>query len=300
MRRRYSKVDLPVSNIRRYLEPGPIVLVSSAWQDETNIMTMGWHTVMEFTPSLVGCVIAGSNHSFELVRRSGECVINVPTTALTDEVVGIGNCSGASVDKFARFALTAEPAERVAAPLISGVLREPRMQARRWQPDRALQLLHLRSGQGACRDGAEISRDAALHRRWRVHGVRQDHQPARDVPPRDAVAPSSSCRRPGHRRGGRLLTRDPARDPGGCSNRLGSPACVSRAGFMGAVARGVGGAATANRNSDRRPTPAARRLAAGARSLSGRAGRLANARDVEHNRRTAVAPRGGPPRRRKR
>jgi flavin reductase (DIM6/NTAB) family NADH-FMN oxidoreductase RutF len=79
---------------------------------------MGWHTVMEFVPSLVGCVIAGGNHSFNLVRRSGECVINVPTTALTDTVVGIGNCSGASVDKFARFGLTADPAEQVAAPLI--------------------------------------------------------------------------------------------------------------------------------------------------------------------------------------
>ena len=105
MRRRYRKIDLPVSTIRRYLEPGPIVLVSSAWQGETNIMTMGWHTVMEFVPSLVGCVIAAGNHSFELVRRSGECVINVPTTALTD----------AEVD---RFKLTADPAERVAAPLI--------------------------------------------------------------------------------------------------------------------------------------------------------------------------------------
>jgi flavin reductase (DIM6/NTAB) family NADH-FMN oxidoreductase RutF len=45
-------------------------------------------------------------------------VINLPTTALTDEVVGIGNATGASLDKFAHFKLTADPAERVAAPLI--------------------------------------------------------------------------------------------------------------------------------------------------------------------------------------
>jgi hypothetical protein len=73
-----GKRDFPVSNIRRYLEPGPIVLVSSAWRGESNIMTMGWHTVLEFVPSLIGCVIAGGNHSFDLIRRSGECVINVP------------------------------------------------------------------------------------------------------------------------------------------------------------------------------------------------------------------------------
>jgi flavin reductase (DIM6/NTAB) family NADH-FMN oxidoreductase RutF len=118
MRKHYKKIDLPVSAIRRYLEPGPIVLVSSAWRGEKNVMTMGWHTVMEFTPSLVGCVIAGGNHSFDLVRSSGECVINVPTTALTDEVVGIGNCSGASIDKFEAFKLTAGQAQRVKAPLI--------------------------------------------------------------------------------------------------------------------------------------------------------------------------------------
>lgn len=119
MTKRAAKIDLPVSQVRRYLEPGPIVLVSSALDDRRNIMTMGWHTVMEFTPSLVGCVIAGGNYSFDLIRKSRECVINLPTTALTDTVVGIGNTSGAEIDKFERFDLTAQAAERVNAPLIA-------------------------------------------------------------------------------------------------------------------------------------------------------------------------------------
>jgi flavin reductase (DIM6/NTAB) family NADH-FMN oxidoreductase RutF len=113
-----KKKDLPVSQIRRYLEPGPIVLVSSAYKSKRNIMTMGWHTVMEFAPSLVGCVIANGNQSFEMIRRSKECVINIPTTALTDEVIGIGNTSGQEIDKFEQFGLTAGPALRVKAPLI--------------------------------------------------------------------------------------------------------------------------------------------------------------------------------------
>jgi flavin reductase (DIM6/NTAB) family NADH-FMN oxidoreductase RutF len=113
-----EKRDFPVSQVRRYLEPGPIVLVSSRWKGKTNIMTMGWHTVMEFTPSLVGCVIAGSNHSFHMIRKSGECVINLPTTALTDVVVGIGNTSGAEIDKFREFGLTPDKAHKVGAPLI--------------------------------------------------------------------------------------------------------------------------------------------------------------------------------------
>jgi flavin reductase (DIM6/NTAB) family NADH-FMN oxidoreductase RutF len=113
-----KKRDFPVSQVRQYLEPGPVVLVSSRWQDQTNIMTMGWHTVMEFTASLVGCVIASSNHSFGMIRRSRECVINLPTTALIDTVIAIGNCTGAEIDKFREFQLTAAQAREVAAPLI--------------------------------------------------------------------------------------------------------------------------------------------------------------------------------------
>ena len=53
-----------------------------------------------------------------MIRKSGECVINLPTTALTDVVVGIGNTSGAEIDKFREFALTPDKAHKVEAPLI--------------------------------------------------------------------------------------------------------------------------------------------------------------------------------------
>ncbi|WP_424134746.1 flavin reductase family protein [Roseomonas chloroacetimidivorans] len=113
------KQDFPVDQIRRFIEPGPIVLVSSAWKGERNIMTMGWHMVMEFSPSLIGCYIWEANYSREMIRRSRECVINVPTADLAEVVVDIGNCSGAEVDKFARFGLTTVEGEQVKAPLIA-------------------------------------------------------------------------------------------------------------------------------------------------------------------------------------
>lgn len=116
--KRYGKKDFPVEKIRRFMEPGPIVFVSSAWKGEHDIMTMGWHTVMEFSPSLVGCVISSANHSFELIRKAGECVINIPESHLAGQVVGIGNCSGKKVDKFGRFGLTQLAASKVKAPLI--------------------------------------------------------------------------------------------------------------------------------------------------------------------------------------
>lgn len=115
---RYTKKDYPLVDIRRHLETGPIVLVSSAWKGRTNIMTMGWHMMMGFSPALFGCYIWDQNHSFEMIRRSQQCVINVPTVDLADQVVGIGNTSGASIDKFEKFGLTADEAEEVKAPLI--------------------------------------------------------------------------------------------------------------------------------------------------------------------------------------
>ncbi|WP_254460601.1 flavin reductase family protein [Xanthomonas sacchari] len=117
--RRYRKLDFPTQDVRRFLEPGPVVLVSSAWKQQRDIMTLGWHMVLEFTPSLLACCISSANHSFALIRRSKQCVINLPTADLVDTVVGIGNSSGADLDKFAHFGLTAVPATHVAAPLIA-------------------------------------------------------------------------------------------------------------------------------------------------------------------------------------
>lgn len=82
-------------------------------------MTMGWLTVMEFTPSLVGCVIAESNYSFDLIHRSGECVINLPEASMLDTIVAIGNSDGDKIDKFAAFNLTKSPSKKVKVPSIA-------------------------------------------------------------------------------------------------------------------------------------------------------------------------------------
>jgi flavin reductase (DIM6/NTAB) family NADH-FMN oxidoreductase RutF len=36
----------------------------------------------------------------KMLRRNRECVINLPSVELVDEVIAIGNCSGDEVDKF--------------------------------------------------------------------------------------------------------------------------------------------------------------------------------------------------------
>jgi len=115
----YKKTNLPLTKIRRFLEPGPVVMVSSAHRGERDIMTMGWHMMLGFEPALVGCFVWDENHSFSLIRRSKECVINIPTFDMIDTVIGVGNTHGGNVDKFEKFGLTALEASKVDAPLIA-------------------------------------------------------------------------------------------------------------------------------------------------------------------------------------
>jgi flavin reductase (DIM6/NTAB) family NADH-FMN oxidoreductase RutF len=109
---------LPLSKVYQLLEPGPVVLLTTARKGRANVMTMSWHMMVEFEPPLVACVCSGANYSFDALRATGECVIAVPARKLAAKVVKVGNSSGRDLDKFATFGLTPLPAERVAAPLI--------------------------------------------------------------------------------------------------------------------------------------------------------------------------------------
>jgi flavin reductase (DIM6/NTAB) family NADH-FMN oxidoreductase RutF len=113
-----AKKSFPLSLVYSLLEPGPVVLLTTAQKGRANVMTMSWHTMMEFEPPLVGCVISNRNHSFDILKASKECVINIPTVELAPQVVGCGNSSGRKLDKFKRFGLTPVAAACVEAPLI--------------------------------------------------------------------------------------------------------------------------------------------------------------------------------------
>ena len=113
-----AKKPFPLSRVYGLLEPGPVVLLSTARKGQANIMTLSWLTMMEFEPPLIGCVISGRNYSFDILKATRECVINIPTVELAEKVLAVGNCSGRKVDKFAAAGLTPVAAACVQAPLI--------------------------------------------------------------------------------------------------------------------------------------------------------------------------------------
>jgi flavin reductase (DIM6/NTAB) family NADH-FMN oxidoreductase RutF len=111
--------NLPLSKVYQLLEPGPVVLLTTAREGRANVMTMSWHMMVEFEPPLIACVVSNRNYSFAALRATKECVIAIPAVKLAAKVVEVGNCSGQNVVKFETFGLTPMAAERVAAPLVA-------------------------------------------------------------------------------------------------------------------------------------------------------------------------------------
>jgi flavin reductase (DIM6/NTAB) family NADH-FMN oxidoreductase RutF len=113
------KRTLPLAKVYRLLEPGPVVLLTTARKGRPNVMAMSWHTMLEFEPPLVGCVVSNRNYSFATLRATKECVIAIPTAELAPKVVRCGNESGRDADKFEAIGLTPAPASHVGAPLVA-------------------------------------------------------------------------------------------------------------------------------------------------------------------------------------
>lgn len=112
------KKSFPLSRVYGLLEPGPVVLVTTAHKGRANIMTLSWLTMMDFEPPRIGMVMSERNYSFAALKATRQCVINIPTVELAAKVVAVGNSSGRRLDKFAAFGLTPRPAREVEPPLI--------------------------------------------------------------------------------------------------------------------------------------------------------------------------------------
>jgi flavin reductase (DIM6/NTAB) family NADH-FMN oxidoreductase RutF len=112
---------LALSKAFQLIEPGPVVLVTTAHKDKSNIMTMSWHMCVDFTPQFA-CIIGPWDFTFAALMATKECVIAIPTVDLAGKVVDIGNCSGKDVDKFKKFGLTPVRGKKVKAPLIAECL----------------------------------------------------------------------------------------------------------------------------------------------------------------------------------
>ena len=113
------KRPYPLSKVYSLLESGPIIMVATAHKGRNNVMTMSWHTMIDFNPPMVGCVISDQSHTFDILKKTKECVIGIPTLEMAKKAIACGNVSGKNTDKFKAFGLTPLAASRVKAPRIA-------------------------------------------------------------------------------------------------------------------------------------------------------------------------------------
>ncbi|MBQ5648105.1 MAG: flavin reductase family protein [Alistipes sp.] len=102
------------------VNPVPAVLVSCGDKPESyNMLTVAWTGTICSEPAMAYVSIRPERHSYEIIKRTGEFVINLTTEALAEATDWCGVRSGRNFDKFKECGLTAEKSAVVAAPSIA-------------------------------------------------------------------------------------------------------------------------------------------------------------------------------------
>lgn len=100
------------------LAPVPAVMVSCGTMEASNILTIAWTGIINSNPPKTYISIRPERHSYEIIKASGEFVINLTTSPLVRATDFCGVRSGRDFDKFEKMALTKEPAVHLNCPMI--------------------------------------------------------------------------------------------------------------------------------------------------------------------------------------
>ena len=111
---------IPESDARRLLGGGPVVLASTSWRGNQNVMPVAFVTPLSIDPPLVGIAVHPARHTHDMVRFSEEFALNIPTRALLHHVQYLGSVSGLELDKLELTQLPTFRARKVEAPLLEG------------------------------------------------------------------------------------------------------------------------------------------------------------------------------------
>ncbi len=102
------------------LNPVPAVMIScSNLAGENNIITIAWVGTLCSEPPMVGIGVRKSRFSYDMIKETGEFVVNVPGENMAWATDFCGTNSGKNVDKFGELELTPIPGQKVKAPLIA-------------------------------------------------------------------------------------------------------------------------------------------------------------------------------------
>ena len=101
------------------LGPLPAVMVSVGDMETSNILTVAWTGILSTDPARLYISVRKSRYSYEIIKKTGEFVVNLTTESLARVTDYVGIYTGKKVDKFKVCGLTKEKSEKVAAPTIA-------------------------------------------------------------------------------------------------------------------------------------------------------------------------------------
>lgn len=100
------------------LYPLPVVMVSCGMMDKANIITVAWTGTICTDPAMTYIAIRPERYSYNIIKETGEFVINLTTKELAYATDWCGVRSGADYDKFLEMNLTKEKCNFVSCPMI--------------------------------------------------------------------------------------------------------------------------------------------------------------------------------------
>lgn len=101
-----------------FIYPLPAVMVTSGDMKKSNIITVAWTGILNTNPAMCYISVRPERYSYNIIKESGEFVINLTTANLAYATDWCGVKSGKNVDKFKEMKLTKEKANMVKTPLI--------------------------------------------------------------------------------------------------------------------------------------------------------------------------------------
>ena len=110
---------------RIYWKPGtleyplPAVMVSCGDMEKSNVMTAAWTGIINSDPAMCYVSIRKERYSYNIIKKTGEFVINLTTECLCRKTDWVGVRTGSKIDKFKQMNLTKEKATKVKCPLIA-------------------------------------------------------------------------------------------------------------------------------------------------------------------------------------
>ena len=101
------------------LYPVPVVMVSCGNMENSNIITIAWTGTINTNPAMTYISVRPGRHSYDIIKKTGEFVINVTTEELAKATDWCGVKSGRDYDKFKEMGLTKEIAPHLNCPIIA-------------------------------------------------------------------------------------------------------------------------------------------------------------------------------------